>query len=128
MTTPLDSVTTCSADTIVRMTGVGGIENLEVTRIPSERPAPGMVRVRHIAVGVNFIDIYHRIGLYPLALPAIIGVEAAGVVEAFGEGLDATCRRLRTTAICLALDSASHADGRSLSAHTPRKTPCNAGG
>ncbi len=44
-----------------------------------------MVHVRHIAVGVNFIDIYHRIGLYPLAFPAIIGVEAAGVVEASGE-------------------------------------------
>ena len=51
-------------------------------------PGPGEIRVRHSAVGVNFVDIYHRTGLYPLpALPAALGVEAAGVVEALGEGV-----------------------------------------
>lgn len=52
-------------------------------------PAAGEIRVRHTAIGVNYVDIYHRTGLYPLpALPAVLGVEAAGVVEALGPGVD----------------------------------------
>ncbi|KGJ02918.1 NADPH2:quinone reductase [Paracoccus halophilus] len=74
-------------DTVVLMTGVGGVEKLEVSQISSEQPGPGMVRIRNLAIGVNFIDIYHRTGLYPLSLPATLGVEAAGVVEALGEGV-----------------------------------------
>ncbi|MBB3809215.1 quinone oxidoreductase family protein [Pseudochelatococcus contaminans] len=74
-------------DTVVRLTGVGGVDNLEVVQVPAEQPAPGMVRIRHAAVGVNFIDIYHRTGLYALSLPAVPGVEAAGVVEALGDGV-----------------------------------------
>jgi NADPH2:quinone reductase len=51
-------------------------------------PEPGEARVRHAAVGLNFIDVYHRTGLYPLpALPAIPGMEGAGTVEAIGEGV-----------------------------------------
>ena len=50
-------------------------------------PGPGEVRVRHFAIGVNFIDTYHRTGLYPLPLPATLGVEGAGVVEAVGAGV-----------------------------------------
>jgi NADPH:quinone reductase len=50
-------------------------------------PGPGLVRVRHTAIGVNFIDIYHRSGLYPLPLPSGLGSEAAGVVEAIGPGV-----------------------------------------
>ncbi len=49
---------------------------------------PGMARVRHTAIGLNFIDTYHRSGLYPLDLPAGLGTEAAGVVEAVGDGVD----------------------------------------
>ena len=53
-----------------------------------EPPGPGEVRVRHAAIGVNFVDVYHRTGLYPLpALPATPGVEAAGTVEAVGPGV-----------------------------------------
>ena len=51
-------------------------------------PGPGEARVRHTAVGVNYIDTYHRSGLYKLALPSGIGSEAAGVVEAVGSGVD----------------------------------------
>ena len=52
-------------------------------------PGPGQALIRHEAIGVNFIDIYHRSGLYPLpSLPAIIGMEGAGIVEAVGEGVD----------------------------------------
>lgn len=74
-------------NTIVQMTGVGGVENLEVAHRLSELPDPGTVRVRHHAIGVNFIDIYHRIGLYPLPLPAVPGVEGAGVIEAIGDNI-----------------------------------------
>jgi NADPH2:quinone reductase len=49
--------------------------------------APGMARVRHRAIGVNFIDTYHRTGLYPQPLPARLGVEAAGLIEAVGDGV-----------------------------------------
>lgn len=52
-------------------------------------PAPGEVRMRNTAIGLNFIDTYHRGGLYPVALPSGLGVEAAGVVEAVGEGVTA---------------------------------------
>jgi NADPH2:quinone reductase len=51
-------------------------------------PGPGQARVRHTAIGVNFIDTYHRGGLYPLPLPTGLGNEAAGVVEAVGSGVD----------------------------------------
>jgi len=50
-------------------------------------PGPGWVRVRHTAVGVNYIDTYHRSGLYPLPLPSGIGLEAAGVIDALGDGV-----------------------------------------
>jgi NADPH:quinone reductase len=51
-------------------------------------PSAGQLRVRHTAIGLNFIDIYQRKGLYPVSLPAILGAEAAGVVEAVGEGVE----------------------------------------
>ncbi len=53
-----------------------------------ESPGPGTVRVLHAAIDVNFIDIYHRSGLYPLPAPHVPGVAAAGVVDAIGEGVD----------------------------------------
>src|SRR5205085_2862872 len=52
-------------------------------------PGPGEVRVRHAAVGLNYIDTYHRSGLYKVALPSGIGLEAAGVVQQVGPGVDA---------------------------------------
>ncbi|MFZ1414038.1 MAG: quinone oxidoreductase [Defluviicoccus sp.] len=66
----------------------GGPENLRWQAVTVGDPGPGQVRLRHTAIGLNFIDVYHRTGLYPLpALPAIIGLEAAGVVEAIGPGV-----------------------------------------
>ncbi len=55
--------------------------------LPAPQPGPGEVLVCHEAVGVNLIDTYHRAGLYPLALPSGLGLEAAGVVESLGEGV-----------------------------------------
>ena len=71
----------------IRIERTGGPEVLQWQEVPLGEPGPGEVRVRHGAVGVNFIDVYHRTGLYPLQLPAGIGLEAAGTVEAVGEGV-----------------------------------------
>jgi NADPH2:quinone reductase len=65
----------------------GGPEVLEVVDLPVPSPGPGQILVRHQAVGLNFIDTYHRSGLYPMKMPAVLGLEAAGVVEALGEGV-----------------------------------------
>lgn len=69
----------------VRIQRTGGPEVLEVVDLPTPAPSPGEVLIRQEAVGLNFIDTYHRGGLYPLKLPAVLGTEGAGVVEAVGE-------------------------------------------
>ncbi len=66
----------------------GGPEMLELERIEIPKPGPGEIMVRHEAIGLNFIDVYHRTGLYPLPMPASLGSEAAGTVEAVGEGVE----------------------------------------
>ncbi len=66
----------------------GGPEVLRLEDRPLPRPGPGEILLRHKAIGVNFIDIYQRTGLYPLSLPAVLGREGAGVVEAVGEGVE----------------------------------------
>jgi NADPH2:quinone reductase len=73
----------------IRITHTGGPEALEYVDIDLPPPGPGEVRVKHTAIGVNFIDTYHRSGLYKLPLPTGIGSEAAGVVESVGEGVTA---------------------------------------
>lgn len=65
----------------------GGIPNLTLQTVAVGEPGPGEVRVRHHAMGVNFIDVYQRTGLYPLPLPLQLGMEGAGVVEAVGPGV-----------------------------------------
>lgn len=70
------------------MDRIGEADILQLRHVALPEPGPGEVRLRHGAIGVNFVDIYHRTGLYPLpALPAIPGVEGAGRVEAVGEGV-----------------------------------------
>ncbi len=66
----------------------GGPEVIEAEPLGTLEPGPGEVLVRHEAVGLNFIDTYHRTGLYKLPLPSGLGSEAAGTVEAAGEGAD----------------------------------------
>ena len=68
----------------VRIHKTGGPEVLQYEDFELPPPAPDQVRVRHTVIGVNFIDTYHRQGLYPLPLPAVLGSEAAGVVDAVG--------------------------------------------
>jgi NADPH2:quinone reductase len=71
----------------IRFSQTGGPEVLKYEDIELPPPGPGQVRVRHTAIGVNFIDTYHRSGLYKLPLPSGLGSEAAGVVEALGSGV-----------------------------------------
>jgi NADPH2:quinone reductase len=72
----------------IRVHDYGGPEKLVWEEVPLPSPKPGEALVRHNAVGLNFIDVYFRTGLYKApALPATIGMEAAGVVEAVGEGV-----------------------------------------
>ena len=65
----------------------GGSENLIIQDMLVGEPASGQVRIAHKACGLNFIDVYQRTGLYPLTLPHALGMEAAGVIEAVGEGV-----------------------------------------
>ncbi|HEX8109503.1 MAG TPA: quinone oxidoreductase [Kofleriaceae bacterium] len=65
----------------------GGADEMHLADVPVGDPGPGEVRVRHRACGINFIDIYHRTGLYPNQLPLVLGCEGAGVVEAVGAGV-----------------------------------------
>ena len=71
----------------IRIEKTGGPEVLHIVDIPKPEPKPGEVLVRHTAIGVNFIDTYHRTGLYPIRLPSGLGMEGAGTVEAVGEGV-----------------------------------------
>src|ERR1043166_1457132 len=65
----------------------GDADVMHLTDVPIGDPGPGEVRVRHHACGINFIDIYHRTGLYAMPLPLVLGAEASGVVEAVGAGV-----------------------------------------
>jgi NADPH2:quinone reductase len=71
----------------IRVHATGGPEALSWEEVPVGEPGPGEARVRHTAIGLNFIDTYHRSGLYKLPLPFTPGQEAAGVVEAVGPGV-----------------------------------------
>jgi NADPH2:quinone reductase len=71
----------------IRIHEFGGPEVLRFEEVDLPEPAAGEVRIRHTAIGLNFIDTYFRTGLYPSALPAGLGSEAAGVVEAVGPGV-----------------------------------------
>jgi NADPH2:quinone reductase len=72
----------------IRIRKHGGPDVLEYVEVELPEPAPGEARIRHTAIGLNFIDTYHRTGLYPTELPAGLGSEAAGVVEAVGPGVE----------------------------------------
>ncbi|MBN1837912.1 MAG: quinone oxidoreductase [Spirochaetales bacterium] len=71
----------------IRIQKTGGREVMQLAEVPLPEPGPGEVRVRLGAAGVNFIDIYRRIGLYPVELPHTLGLEGAGSVESVGPGV-----------------------------------------
>jgi NADPH2:quinone reductase len=71
----------------VRIRQNGGPEQMELVDVEVGQPGPGEIRIRHHAVGLNFIDVYQRTGLYQLPMPLTLGMEGAGIVEAVGEGV-----------------------------------------
>ena len=68
----------------IRIYETGGPEVLKWEDIQLKEPKPNEVRLKHTAIGLNFIDCYHRSGLYPVELPQILGSEAVGTIEALG--------------------------------------------
>lgn len=71
----------------IRLARTGGPEVLELHEVETPVLGPGQILIRHEAIGLNFIDIYHRTGLYPLPCPTGLGLEGAGIVEAIGDGV-----------------------------------------
>jgi NADPH2:quinone reductase len=71
----------------IQIAAYGGPEQLQLVDLPVGEPGPGQIRIRHHACGLNYIDVYQRTGLYANPLPLTLGMEAAGVVEAVGEGV-----------------------------------------
>jgi len=71
----------------IRIDQTGGPEQLKTVTVEVGDPGPGEIRIRHKAIGLNFIDVYQRSGLYPFPMPLRLGMEASGVVEAVGDGV-----------------------------------------
>ena len=76
-----------STSRAVQIAQHGGPEQLKIAMVTVGDPGPGEIRIRHKAVGLNFIDVYQRSGLYQLPMPLNLGMEASGLVEAVGEGV-----------------------------------------
>ncbi len=99
----------------IAMTAIGGPEVLKSVEAELLPPAAGEVRLRHSGIGVNFVDIYHRQGLYPVpGLPAILGVEGAGIVEAVGS--DVTTVRVGDRVAYAGLPIGAYAEVRNIPA------------
>lgn len=93
----------------------GGPDVIAWTDVELAAPGPGEVRMRNLAVGLNFIDTYHRGGLYPMALPSGLGMEAAGVIEAVGEGV--TDWRVGDRVATFGPSIGAYATARNIAAH-----------
>ena len=104
----------------IRIHQPGGAEAMVWEDVEVGAPEAGELRVRHTAIGLNYIDTYHRSGLYPLPLPATIGMEAAGVVEAVGDGVTALSAGDR---IAYATIPGSYAEERIMPASKAVKVP-----
>jgi NADPH2:quinone reductase len=105
----------------IRVKVPGGPDQLENVTIELASPGPDEIRVRQTAIGVNFIDIYQRAGLYPLPPPAIPGVEAVGVVEAIGENVASL--RVGDRIAYGGAPVGAYASARNLPAHRAVKLP-----
>jgi NADPH2:quinone reductase len=78
---------TSTTSRAIRIDKNGGPEELKLVEVSVGEPGPGEIRIRHKAVGLNFIDVYQRSGLYTLPMPLQLGMEASGIIEAVGEGV-----------------------------------------
>jgi NADPH2:quinone reductase len=93
----------------------GGPDVIAWTDVELAEPGPGEVRMRNLAVGLNFIDTYHRGGLYPMALPSGLGMEAAGIIEAVGDGV--TDWRVGDRVATFGPSVGAYATARNIAAH-----------
>ena len=93
----------------------GGPDVIAWTDVELAAPGPGEVRMRNLAVGLNFIDTYHRGGLYPMALPSGLGMEAAGIIEAVGDGV--TDWRVDDRVATFGPSIGAYATARNIAAH-----------
>ena len=100
---------------------VGGPENMKLIEVSVGEPAAGEVRIRHHAVGLNYIDVYQRAGVYSLPLPLKLGMEGAGVIEAVGEGV--THLKAGDRAAYASQPPGSYCDVRVMPAKTVCKLP-----
>lgn len=107
----------------IRFAKTGGPEVLTLENIDLPAPKPGQVRIRHTAIGVNFIDTYHRSGLYPASLPSGLGLEAAGVVDALGE--DATSLKVGDRVAYCSGPIGAYADANNVPADRVVKLPAD---
>ncbi|MES2633196.1 MAG: quinone oxidoreductase [Pseudomonadota bacterium] len=105
----------------VQINQPGGPEQLKITDVEVGEPGEGQIRIRHKAVGLNFIDVYHRTGAYPLPLPAGIGMEASGIVEAVGPGV--THLKVGDRAAYASQPPGSYCEARVMPAKTVCKLP-----
>ncbi len=105
----------------IRIDQHGGPEQLKLVNVTVGEPAAGEIRIRHRAVGLNFIDVYQRSGLYQMPMPLQLGMEAAGVVEAVGEGV--THLKLGDRAAYASQPPGSYCDLRVMPAKTVCKLP-----
>ena len=71
----------------IKVTNTGGPEVLKLEEITLEKPGADEVQIEHVSIGLNYIDTYHRSGLYPLQLPTGIGLEAAGIIKEIGSNV-----------------------------------------
>ena len=78
---------TITTSRAVRIEQHGGPDVMQLVDVPVGEPGPGEIRIRHKAIGLNFIDVYQRSGLYQMPMPLQLGMEASGVIEAVGEGV-----------------------------------------
>ena len=106
---------------VARIERVGGPEVIGWADVELPPPGPGEVRMRNVAVGLNFIDTYHRSGLYPVPLPSGLGQEASGVIEAVGEGVADFARGDRVATFGPPIGA--YATGRNLPAASLFKLP-----
>ncbi|MGL4314563.1 MAG: quinone oxidoreductase family protein, partial [Sphingomonas sp.] len=110
---------------VVQITENGGPEVMKWVDIDLPPPPPGHVRYRTTAVGLNFIDVYHRRGTYPGPLPGLLGMEATGVVEAVGEGVDSVKQGDRVATF--GPDRGAYATERNIAASALFKLPDDIG-
>jgi NADPH2:quinone reductase len=104
----------------IRIHQTGGPEVLQWDEIEVGAPGPGQIRLKQTAVGLNFIDIYHRTGFYPVKLPFVPGMEGAGIVDAVGDGV--TTLKLGDR-VAYAMVLGSYAEARLIAADRVVKLP-----